>query len=215
MESVAQTAFPWVVWFVAILLAFQGVLMIVAYTVLAERKVLGWMQGRVGPNRVGPWGLLQPFADLLKFSFKEDLVPDKSTKFVYFLAPLVALTCALLPMVVYPFGPAITSIDWSFLPWGLGDGVHTLPLTIAQIDVGVLFVLGITSVGVYGIALAGWSSNSKSSLMVALRSSAQMIAYELAMGASVIGGVMLAGTLDLGGIIYAQQTSTFRWFIIP
>jgi len=159
--------------------------------------------------------LLQPFADLLKFIFKEDLVPDKSTKFVYFLAPIVALTCALLPMVVYPFGPAITTIDWSFLPWGLGNGITTLPLTISRIDVGVLFVLGITSVGVYGIALAGWSSNSKYSLMGGLRSSAQMISYELAMGAAVLGPVMLAGTLDLNGIIYAQQQSVFRWFIIP
>ncbi len=198
-----------------VLIGFQMVLMIVAYTVLAERKVLGWMQGRIGPNRVGPWGVLQPFADLLKFIFKEDITPDKSTKFVYFLAPLVALTCALLPIVVYPFGPEITSVDWSFLPMGLGEGVKALPLTIARIDVGVLFVLGITSVGVYGIMLAGWSSNSKYSLMGGLRSSAQMISYELSMGASVIGVVLLAGTLDLGGIIRAQQQSTFRWFIIP
>jgi NADH-quinone oxidoreductase subunit H len=215
MESVLKTAFPFVVYAVAILLAFQGVLMIVAYTVLAERKVLGWIQGRIGPNRVGPWGVLQPFADLLKFIFKEDLVPDKSTKFVYFLAPLVALTCALMPIVVYPFGPSITSIDWSFLPYGLGDGIRTLPLTIAKIDVGVLFVLGITSVGVYGIMLAGWSSNSKYSLMGGLRSSAQMISYELAMGASVLGVVLLAGTLDLNGIIEAQTKSPFKWFIIP
>ncbi len=217
MESIVKTAFPFVVYAIGILLAFQGVLMIVAYTVLAERKVLGWIQGRIGPNRVGPWGVLQPFADLLKFIFKEDLVPDKSTKFVYFLAPLVALTCALMPIVVYPFGPAITSIDWTFLPYGLGEGITQLPLTIARIDVGVLFVLGITSVGVYGIALAGWSSNSKYSLMGGLRSSAQMISYELAMGASVIGVVMLAGTLDLNGIIFAQIQSPvyMRWFIIP
>jgi len=215
MESVLKTAFPFVVITVAVLIAFQMVLMIVAYTVLAERKILGWIQGRIGPNRVGPWGVLQPFADLLKFIFKEDLVPDKSTKFVYFLAPMVALTCALMPMVVYPFGPMITSVDWTFLPFGLGEGIHVLPLTIARIDVGVLFVLGITSVGVYGIALAGWSSNSKYSLMGGLRSSAQMISYELAMGASVIGVVMLSGTLDLNGIIQAQITSPFRWFIIP
>lgn len=215
MESVIKTAFPFVVISVGILLAFQGVLMIVAYTVLAERKVLGWIQGRIGPNRVGPWGVLQPFADLLKFIFKEDLVPDKSTKFVYYLAPIVALTCALMPIVVYPFGPAITTVDWTFLPYGLGEGIKQLPLTIAQIDVGVLFVLGITSVGVFGIALAGWSSNNKYSLMGGLRSSAQMISYELAMGASVIGVVMLAGTLDLGGIIQAQARSPFKWYIIP
>lgn len=219
MEQILKISFPFIVYAVAILLAFQGVLMIVAYTVLAERKVLGWIQGRIGPNRVGPWGLLQPFADLLKFIFKEDLVPDKSTKFVYYLAPIVALTCALLPMVVYPFGPPI-NVDLSFLPYGLGENIageaiRQIPLTIAQIDVGVLYVLGITSVGVYGIALAGWSSNSKYSLMGGLRSSAQMISYELAMGASVIGAVMLAGTLDLNGIIQAQTQSPFKWFIIP
>lgn len=215
METIVKTVFPIAVISVGILLAFQGVLMIVAYTVLAERKVLGWMQGRIGPNRVGPWGVLQPFADLFKFIFKEDIAPDKSTKFVYFLAPLVALVCALMPIVVYPFGPAITTVDWSFLPYNLGDGIQRLPMTIAQIDVGVLFVLGITSVGVYGIALAGWSSNNKYSLMGGLRSSAQMISYELAMGASVIGVVMLSGSLDLGGIINAQINSPFKWFIIP
>jgi NADH-quinone oxidoreductase subunit H len=201
--------------------------MIVAYTVLGERKVLGWMQGRVGPNRVGPWGVLQPFADLLKFIFKEDIVPDKSTKFVYFLAPLVALTCALLPIVVYPFGPRIADpLGWlvpyvADIPYvgpatvWIAEQAMNMPLTIARIDVGVLFVLGITSVGVFGIALAGWSSNNKYSLMGGLRSSAQMISYELAMGASVIGVVMLAGSLDLNGIIEAQTKSTFKWFIIP
>ncbi len=152
MEQILKTSFPFIVFAVAILLAFQGVLMIVAYTVLAERKVLGWIQGRIGPNRVGPWGLLQPFADLLKFIFKEDLVPDKSTKFVYYLAPIVALTCALLPMVVYPFGPNLTDpLSW-LVPYVqgiayLGDATawiaeqaKNMPLTIAQIDVGVLYV---------------------------------------------------------------------------
>lgn len=235
MEEVLKTSFPFIVITVGILIGFQMVLMIVAYTVLAERKVLGWIQGRVGPNRVGPWGVLQPFADLLKFIFKEDLIPDKSTKFVYFLAPLVALTCALMPIVVYPFGPRIKDpLTWispyliSAVSWvpGVGsslvDAINWLvpqamnmPLTIARIDVGVLYVLGITSVGVYGIALAGWSSNSKYSLMGGLRSSAQMISYELAMGASVIGVVMLAGSLDLGGIINGQINSPFKWYIIP
>jgi NADH-quinone oxidoreductase subunit H len=228
MESVLKTAFPFIVTAAGIGVAFGLVMVIVAYTVLAERKVLGWIQGRIGPNRVGPWGILQPFADLLKFIFKEDLTPDKSTKFVYFLAPLVALTCALLPMVVYPFGPRIADpLGW-LVPYvsgtAIGDAVvwiaeqaKNMPLTLAQIDVGVLFVLGITSVGVYGIALAGWSSNSKYSLMGGLRSSAQMISYELAMGASVLGVVMLAGTLDLNGIIHAQMSSPWyaRWFIVP
>jgi NADH-quinone oxidoreductase subunit H len=172
---------------------------------------------------------LQPFADLLKFIFKEDLVPDKSTKFIYFLAPLVALSCALLPIVVYPFGPRIADpLGW-LVPYVqgisyLGDAVayiaqeaRNMPMTIARIDVGVLYVLGITSVGVYGIALAGWSSNNKYSLMGGLRSSAQMISYELAMGASVLGVVMLAGSLDLSGIIHAQVTAPWwsRWYIVP
>jgi NADH-quinone oxidoreductase subunit H len=216
MEEIIKNAFPIVVLFGAATVAFGVVMMIVAYTVLAERKVLGYIQGRIGPNRVGPWGLMQPFADLLKFIFKEDIVPDKSTRFIYYLAPIVTVTCALIPMVVYPFGPPV-NVDLSWLPYGLGEGITRIPLTIAQIDVGLLFVLGITSVGVYGIALAGWSSNSKYSLLGGLRSSAQMISYELAMGSSVIGVVILAGTLDLNGIINAQMQSPWymRWFIIP
>src|ERR1043166_3003232 len=136
MEPIIKTAFPVVVYFVGVLLAFQGVLMIVAYTVLGERKVLGWIQGRIGPNRVGPWGVLQPFADLLKFIFKEDIIPDKSVRFVYFLAPLVALVCALMPIVVYPFGP---EIDLSFIPY-VGEYLGKFPLVIARFDVALLYV---------------------------------------------------------------------------
>src|SRR3954471_13962895 len=135
MESVAQTAFPWVVWMVAVLVAFQMVLMIVAYTVLAERKVLGWIQGRIGPNRVGPGGMLQPFADLLKFIFKEEIVPDKSTRFIYFLAPMLAITAALMPIIVYPFGPDIHIPGTRF----------SFPLVVARFDVALLYVLAITS----------------------------------------------------------------------
>src|SRR5436305_9967095 len=178
---------------VAITVAFTGVLMIVAYTVLAERRVLALIQGRLGPNRVGYGGLLQPFADLLKFILKEDIVPDKSTRFVYFLAPVIAIVCALMTMIVYPFGPDIT------LPW-----IGRIQLVIARLDIALLYVLGITSVGVYGIALAGWSSNNKYSLMGGLRSSAQMISYELALGLALIGVILQSGTLDLYSIVEQQ-----------
>src|ERR1041385_8007081 len=191
--------------FAAITVAFVVVLLIVAYTVLAERRVLGFIQGRLGPNRVGYGGVLQPFADLLKFILKEDIVPDKSTRFIYFLAPVIATMAALMTMIVYPFGPEI-SIPFTNI---------TIPLVIAHFDVGLLYVLGITSVGVYGIALAGWSSNNKYSLMGGLRSAAQMISYELALGLSLIGVIMLAGTLDLAQIVDQQSGwHGIRWNII-
>src|SRR6266404_625587 len=181
-----------------ILVAFTVVMTMVAYTVLAERRVLGFIQGRLGPNRVGPGGFLQPLADLIKFIFKEDIVPDKSTRFVYFLAPVIATVAALMTMVVYPFGP---DIHLPFIN-------KTVPLVIARFDVALLYVLGVTSVGVYGIALAGWSSNKKYSLMGGLRSSAQMISYELALGLSLIGVILISGTLDIYNIVEQQS----GWF---
>jgi NADH-quinone oxidoreductase subunit H len=190
--------------FVAITVAFTVVLMMVAYTVLAERRVLAFIQGRLGPNRVGFGGVLQPFADLLKFILKEEIVPDKSTKFVYFLAPIIAISAALMPIIVYPFGPSLT------LPF-LGE----ISLVIARFDVGLLYVLGVTSVGVYGIMLAGWSSNNKYSLMGGLRSSAQLISYELSLGLSLIGVILVSGTLDLSKIV-EQQSGWYgmKWNII-
>jgi len=191
--------------FAGITVAFVVVLLIVAYTVLAERRVLGFIQGRLGPNRVGYGGILQPFADLLKFILKEDIVPDKSTRFIYFLAPVVATMAALMTMIVYPFGPEIR-IPFTNI---------TIPLVITHFDVGLLYVLGITSIGVYGIMLAGWSSNNKYSLMGGLRSSAQMISYELALGLSLIGVILLAGTLDLAQIVEHQSGwYGLRWNIL-
>jgi len=189
---------------VGINVAFVVVLMIVAYTVLAERRILALIQGRLGPNRVGYGGILQPFADLLKFIFKEEITPDKATKFVYFLAPIIAITAALMPIVVYPFGPTVN------LPF-----IGPVALVIARFDIALLYVLGITSVGVYGIALAGWASNSKYSLMGGLRASAQMISYELSLGLSLVGVVLMSGTLDLYSIV-EQQGGWFgmRWNII-
>ena len=185
-------------------IAFIVVLVVVAYTVLAERRILAFIQGRVGPNRVGPAGLLQPFADLLKFILKEEIVPDKSTKFVYVLAPIIAIVAALMTLIVYPFGPTIN------LPF-----FGPVSLVVARMDIALLYVLGITSVGVYGIALAGWSSNNKYSLMGGLRAAAQMISYELSLGLSLVGVVMMSGTLDLYNIV-EQQSGWFglNWNII-
>jgi NADH-quinone oxidoreductase subunit H len=188
-----------------IIVTFGFVLGIVAYTVLAERRVLGFIQGRLGPNRVGYGGALQPFADLLKFILKEDIVPDKSTRFVYFLAPVIAITAALMTIIVYPMGSTIT------LPF-----LGTVEMVVTRLDVGLLYVLGVTSVGVYGIALAGWSSNNKYSLMGGLRSSAQLISYELSLGLSLIGVIMMAGSLDLGTIVERQSGwYGFHWNIVP
>jgi len=179
--------------FVGINVGFVVVLMIVAYTVLAERRVLGFIQGRLGPNRVGPGGLFQPFADLLKFIFKEEITPSASTRFVYFLAPIIAITAALMPIIVYPFGPEVS------LPF-----IGKFNLVIARFDIALLYVLGITSVGVYGVALAGWSSNSKYSLIGGLRASAQMISYELSYATSIAAVILLAGSLSVREIVDSQ-----------
>src|SRR5437867_3960393 len=180
---------------VAITIAFLAIMLLVAFTVLAERRVLAFLQGRLGPNRVGYGGLLQPFADFIKTMMKEDVNPEQSTRFVFFLAPVIAVTTAIMAIVVYPFGPIISIpfLHWSF------------PLVIARFDVALLYVLGVTSVGVYGIALAGWSSNNKYSLMGGLRSAAQLISYELSLGLSLIGVILIAGTLDIYSIVEQQS----------
>jgi len=179
---------------VAMTIVFLTIMLLVAFTVLAERRVLAFIQGRVGPNRVGFGGVLQPFADFIKTMMKEDLVPDQSTKFVFLLAPMVAVVTAIMTLIVYPFGPTVT------IPF-----LGTFPLVIARFDVALLYLLGVTSVGVYGIALAGWSSNNKYSLMGGLRSAAQMISYELALGLALIGVILIASTLDLFTIVEQQS----------
>src|SRR5258705_6455547 len=189
---------------VEITVAFLTIMLLVAATVLAERRVLALIQGRLGPNRVGFGGVLQPFADFIKTMMKEDLVPDQSTRFVFLLAPMIAVVTAIMAIIVYPFGPTVT------LPF-----IGTIQLVIARFDVALLYVLGVTSVGVYGIALAGWSSNNKYSLMGGLRSSAQMISYELALGLALIGVILLSGTLDIYQIV-EQQSGWYglHWNII-
>jgi NADH-quinone oxidoreductase subunit H len=162
-------------------------LTIVAYTVLAERKVCAWMQDRIGPNRVGPMGLLQPLADGLKFVFKEDVLSHHVNKVYFTLAPMIALVPALITIAVVPWGSQLV------IP-GLAEPVKGV---IADLNVGILFVFAISSLGVYGIVLAGWSSNSKYPFLGSIRSSAQMISYEIAMGMSVIPLFLIAGGLDV------------------
>ena len=174
----------------------------VAYTVWLERKLVGRIQNRWGPSRVGPFGLLQPLADGLKFIFKEDLTPPHVYRPLYILAPMLSLTLALTSISVIPFG--------NLLP--IGRNIKT-PLQITDLNIRLLLILGVTSIGVYGIALSGWSSNNKYSLLGSLRASAQMISYELALGLSLIGVLILSGTLSLRGIVDAQ--AGLKWGFIP
>ncbi|MGA2729324.1 MAG: NADH-quinone oxidoreductase subunit NuoH [Terracidiphilus sp.] len=168
-------------------------LMSVAYTVLLERKLVGRIQNRWGPSRVGPFGLLQPLVDGAKLFLKEDLVPSAVYRPLYLISPVIALGCALISIAVVPFGsPDVT---------GPG-GFHFFQ--ISDINIGLLVILGITSIGVYGIALSGWSSNNKYSLLGSLRSSAQLISYELALGLSLVGVVLRAGSLNLREIVESQ-----------
>jgi len=169
----------------------------VAYVTLMERKVMAFIQLRVGPNRVGVgklrlWGLMQPLADGLKMIFKEDIIPLQANRWLYVLAPALSLIPALMTFIVIPYGSEITLFG------------RTIALHVTSFNVGLLYVLALTSVGVYGIVLAGWSSNNKYSLLGGLRSSAQMISYELALGLSIVSVLLYSGTLDLVSIVNAQ-----------
>ena len=165
----------------------------VAYATYLERKISAFMQARLGPMRVGPWGLLQPIADGLKLLTKEDFIPDKADRWIFFFAPYIAVASAFIVFSVIPFGP-----DWA---------------VIADVNIGLLLVLGVSSVGVLALILAGWSSNSKYALLGGLRSSAQMVSYEVAMGLSLIGALMFARTLSLSGIVTAQGLDSI-WYIV-
>ena len=173
-----------------------------AYLTWFERKVVAHIQSRWGPYRVGPHGLLQPLADGAKFLFKEDVTPAGADKFVYFLAPFLSLSLAITSIAVIPFGPK------EFTVFG-----QPTPLAITNLNIGLLILFAITSMGVYGVALAGWSSNSKYPLLGGLRSSAQMISYELALTMSVVGVILMAGTFNLSEIVMSQQG--FHWGFLP
>lgn len=171
-----------------------------AYVTLYERKTLARLQVRIGPNRAGPWGILQPIADGVKLIFKEELIPAKADKLIFILAPVITVIPALIVTGVVPWGDKITLF---------GRSVY---LHIADVNVGVLYILAVTSISVYGITLAGWSSNNKYALMGGLRATAQMISYELALGLAFVGAIMLAGSMSLVDIVNAQgQIGLIRW----
>ena len=175
----------------------------VANLVYAERRVSAFIQNRLGPNRVGPWGLLQAPADVLKLFLKEDIVPTQANKTIHTLAPIISITVALSTFAVVPFGDTIVLFG------------REIKLLIADVNIGVLYILALTSMGVYGITLSGWASNNKYSLLGGLRSSAQLISYELSMGLSIIGVVMVAGTVRLDGIVEAQAGFAWNAFLTP
>ena len=177
-----------------ILVVTVGVILTVAFSTYFERKVIGSMQSRVGPNRVGPLGLGQPFADVIKLLIKEIIVPSQSNRFLFVIAPLLTLVPALAAWAVMPLNPGFV---------------------IADINAGLLYVLALTSVGVYGVILAGWATNSKYAFLGAMRSAAQIVAYEIAMGFALVGVLMAGGSLNLGDIVAAQEGGILNWFLVP
>ncbi len=198
MDVVASTWAAWPDWLRLTLTSLGQILAVtivvilcVAYLTLAERKVIGYMQVRIGPNRVGPKGLLQPFADVLKLLIKEVVVPSRSNRFLFVVAPLLALTPAFAAWAVISLWPGFA---------------------IANVDAGVLYVLALAGFGAYGIILAGWATNSKYAFLGAMRSAAQIVAYEIAMGFALVGVVMAAGTLNIGRIVEAQSGGPLSWY---
>jgi len=185
---------------VKVVVVFGVVLLFVAYLTLAERKVLGHIQVRYGPNRVGPFGLLQPIADGIKAFFKEEVIPAKADKTLFVIAPMISMAAALSLFAVIPFGETVRV---------LGREVR---LCIADVDIGLLFVFGMASLGEYGVVLGGWSGYNKYGVLGALRAAAQMISYEIALGLSLMGVLMLAGTLNLTEIVQKQLGG--NWFVL-
>jgi NADH-quinone oxidoreductase subunit H len=196
LEHTLGPAWP-LVWTLAKIVAIVLPLMLgVAYLTLAERKIIGYMQVRIGPNRVGPLGLLQPIADAIKLLFKEIIIPSGANKLLFVLAPVMAIMPALAAWAVIPFSP---------------------DLVLADIDAGLLYILAITSMGVYGVIIAGWASNSKYAFLGSLRSAAQIVAYEIAMGFALVCVLMISGSLNLGAIVESQDGSwgLLSWNLVP
>lgn len=182
-------------WIIAkILIIILPLIIAVAYLTMAERKVISYMQGRIGPNRIGLMGIGQPIADALKLLFKEAIIPTKSSRYLFIIAPLISFTAAL--------------ITWAVVPFQNG-------MVLANINAGVLFVLAITSLGVYGVLIAGWASNSKYAIFGALRSAAQTVSYEIAMGFALVGVLLAANSMNLSQIVLAQSGNFLHWFWLP
>jgi len=186
--------------FLLVVIVFAISLGIAAYSTYGERKVAAFMQDRMGPSKAGPWGIMQPLADGVKMFMKEEIIPDVSNKWLFILGPCIAMTTALMTGVVIPWGKDLTI-----------NGV-AYPLQITDINIGVLYIFGVVSIGVYGIMIGGWASNNKYSLMGAVRASAQMISYEVAMGFSIIALIMTTGTLNIGEI--AAQQHGWHWNVL-
>ncbi|HSP00352.1 MAG: NADH-quinone oxidoreductase subunit NuoH [Thioalkalivibrio sp.] len=177
-----------------ITLIITPLMLAVAYVTFAERKIIGYMQVRMGPNRVGPKGWLQPIADAIKLLTKEVIVPTNANRFLFLIAPVLSIAPALAAWAVVPFD----------------DG-----MALANINAGLLYILALSSLGVYGVIIAGWASNSKYALLGALRSAAQIVSYEIAMGFALVGVIMVAGSLNLGEIVSAQSGSVYHWYLLP
>jgi NADH-quinone oxidoreductase subunit H len=184
---------------VKILVVLNATLVAVTYMVLLERKVIAWAQSRLGPMRVGPYGILQPVADAIKLMIKEDITPTRADKWVFTAAPIMSMVPALIVYAVIPFGPVVSIFG------------HPVSLYIADVNVGLLYIVSVASVGVYGIILAGWASNSKYPLLASLRASAQLISYEVAVTLTLVSVILMAGSLSMVSIVNAQYNSNV-WF---
>jgi len=189
-----------VITIILIFIIFAITLAIAAYSTYGERKIAAFLQDRIGPNRAGPFGIWQPLADGLKMLFKEDFAPESSNRFLFILGPSITMMCALMTGVVIPWGRDLTIAG------------HTFSLTITDLNIGVLYVFGVISIGVYGIMIGGWASNNKFSLMGAIRASSQVISYELAMGLALIALLLITGTLSLKEI--SAQQHGWHWYVI-
>jgi NADH-quinone oxidoreductase subunit H len=204
-----EVLIPVILVLVKVVLVIGAVLTFVAYLTLLERKVLGWIQVRLGPNRVGPWGLLQPLADGAKLLLKEEITVAGANRIIYLAAPLIVVTCALTPFGVIPFAKGL-GLETLLGP--LADKFAINTGVISDINVGILFIFAISSLGTYGVILGGWASNNKYSLLGGIRSGAQMISYELGLSLAVLGVLLIAGTLSLVKIVESQD-AVYKWFV--